>query len=200
MIVVLFYSCHSSFHEEDLTVVEVPDVRLNKNDSALNFKKDGILYYKQEPFSGILSDYYESGNLRSTCQFLEGKQHGLFEGYYPSGTNEFVRYYKKGEKHSVHRGWYANGQLKFIYSFDNGLSEGNHKVWYADGGKFQDFNFQNGRALGSQKVWRTDGKIRANYVVRENGRKYGLSGIKRCKNVDTQTEQIKELTAEVYEK
>ena len=39
-------------------------------------------------------------------------------------------------------------------------------------------------------MWRPDGKYRANYVVRENGRSYGLTGLKRCKKIDGKNEVI----------
>ena len=35
-----------------------------------------------------------------------------------------------------------------------------------------------------------DGKYRSNYVITENGRKYGLVGLKRCKKIDGETENI----------
>ena len=51
----------------------------------------------------------------------------------------------------------------------------------------QDRNYVNGKAMGAQKVWRKDGKIRANFVIRENGKKYGLMGMKRCTKIDAKT-------------
>ena len=34
------------------------------------------------------------------------------------------------------------------------------------------------------------GKIKANYVIKEEGRKYGLTGVQRCENIDVQKQKI----------
>ena len=33
------------------------------------------------------------------------------------------------------------------------------------------------KPFGSTKVWRKDGKLRSNFVIRENGRRYGLAAV-----------------------
>ena len=76
------------------------------------------------------------------------------------------------------------------YHFKNGMNVGNHKEWYQDGSPLQDRNYANGQPMGSQKVWRRDGKIRANFVIRENGKKYGLMGMKRCTKIDTKKQTL----------
>ncbi len=194
----LLLSCHDKV--EDLSQVQTPSLEVAKNDNQLNLSSEGLLLYNEKLFSGKLVSYYSDSLLASSAQYIEGKKHGLYQGYYESGMRAFVRYYKNGEKHHKHQGWYANGEIKFEYNFLNGLSEGLQQTWYDDGGHFELFNFQDGREFGAQKVWRRDGKIRANFVIREDGRSYGLSGLKRCKNIDTKAEKIKELTTDIYEK
>ena len=50
---------------------------------------------------------------------------------------------------------------------------------------FSEINYLKGKPFGLTRVWRKDGKLRSNFVIRENGRRYGLAGIKRCTKIDT---------------
>ena len=70
------------------------------------------------------------------------------------------------------------------------MSQGTHKTWYRDGSLSSELNFKDGHEFGAQKVWRQDGKLKSNYVVRENGRRYGNLGLKRCKKLDGEDETI----------
>ncbi len=53
-----------------------------------------------------------------------------------------------------------------------------------------EINYLNGKPFGSTKIWRKDGKLRSNFVIRENGRRYGLAGIKRCTKINIKEEII----------
>jgi antitoxin component YwqK of YwqJK toxin-antitoxin module len=173
----------------------IPDVKVLVGDQQLGRTREGLVLYKDSVFSGMVVDRYSNGQLKSKKSFFEGKQEDLYLGFYPSGDSAFVRPYLNGKKHGIHKGWYANGQLKFKYNFVNGLSEGNHLDWYASGDMFKESNYENGQAFGTQKAWRMDGKLRSNYVIREDGRKYGLLGLKRCANIDTDKQQFNRLTS-----
>ena len=67
---------------------------------------------------------------------------------------------------------------------------GKHIQWYDSGQIYSEINYLNGKPFGSTKVWRKDGKLRSNFVIRENGRRYGLAGIKRCTKIDTEKQII----------
>lgn len=176
-------------------VSHIPDVIVGAEDALLQYIAPAMLY-DGLPFSGtvVLSD--DSGRVAERKQYLKGLLHGVHEGFYPSGQHSFRRPYVAGEKHGAHQGWYADGQLRFAYYFEHGLSEGHHQEWYPDGSIYRDMHYENGRERGAQKMYRPDGKLRSNYVVKSNGRRYGLVGSKRCKNIDTENERIKELKPE----
>lgn len=173
----------------------IPEFKVMSNDEHLSRTREGLVLYKDSVFSGLIQDYYPNDQLKTQKGYFLGKQADVYLGFYANGDTAFIRPYLKGKKHGVHRGWYANGQLKFQYNFMNGLSEGNHLDWYADGSLFKDSNYENGQAFGTQKAWRIDGKLRANYVIREDGRKYGLLGLKRCANIDTEKEKFNRITS-----
>jgi len=175
-------------------------VPLDRTVSIENIEKEsnGTILYNQELFSGKVVEYYSNGEMASSTKYWRGIKDGVEYNFFPDGSLKSRRYYRNGEKHGVHRGYFEDGSLRFVYRFKKGLSVGNHKVWYEDGQLAQDLNYANGYPFGSQKVWRRDGKIRSNYVVREDGRRYGLVGIKRCKNIDIEEEKVAPLTAQNY--
>ena len=182
-------SCTSSWIGTDNT-----DFKIQSNDVRLGRTITGIVTYDTFHFSGSIIDYFSNGQINTERNYRDGKQHGKSMAYYENGVMAYLRPYNNGEKHGVHSGWYSDGKLKYQYTFTNGLSEGTHSEWYSDGNLFKQMNYTNGFEFGSQKVWRKDRKLRANYVVRENGRKYGLPGIKRCTNIDTRAETFDRIT------
>jgi len=157
----------------------ISEIELN----ALNpdfFLKNGVLYYKNVPYSGIYLVNYKNDNIKRKEKYLNGKQHGYSNTWYPDGKKFTERFYSKGHKVKVHIGWWNNGVKKFEYHFnDIGQYQGSVKEWYETGLIFRDFNYTNGRENGSQKAWKSDGRIKANYEV-VNGERYGLIGLKKC--------------------
>ena len=170
--------------------IEIPRLEIQKKDSLLSKNQKGLLLYKSQPFSGFLISTNQENVLTEKVGYYDGLKEGNAFTFFESGKIASERPYKSGKKHGIHKSWYENGQQRFEYTFVDGKSVGNHKVWYEDGSLFKDFHYKNGKPFGSQKVWRNDGKYRANYVIRENGKKYGLTGIKRCAKIDTKTENI----------
>ncbi|MEQ8583389.1 MAG: hypothetical protein RIC30_20030 [Marinoscillum sp.] len=168
----------------------IPSTQLISTHEDLRKDSAGVLLYREVPYSGYLVDLNTEGQVMLRQGYFEGKLDGEMLAYYASGALRFKRPYTDGQKHGAHIAWYEDGQMKFLYHFDQGRSVGNHKEWYPDGSLFQDLNYQDGRPFGAQKIWRRDGKIRANYVIRENGKRYGLMGIKRCTKIDGEKEEI----------
>lgn len=191
----LALSWYEGGEEHDGAVVgaaekQISNTQLVSTHEGLRKDSSGVLLYREEPYSGYLLDLDSEGQVMLRQGYFEGRLEGEILAYYASGALRFKRPYRDGQKHGAHMAWYEDGQMKFLYHFDQGKSVGNHKEWYPDGSLFQDLNYQDGRPFGPQKIWRSDGKIRANYVIRENGKRYGLMGIKRCTKIDGEKEEI----------
>lgn len=168
----------------------IPEEVLFEDDVRLHTTTDGTLYLDSSTYSGYLITYYPDASVKTKKAFYNGKMEGDYMTYYPSGQVYSQRPYHKGEKHGEHLGYYENGNLKFQYQFVDGYSEGTHKEWYESGSLRREMNYAKGHELGAQKYWRRDGKLRSNYVVRENGRRYGMLGLKRCAKIDSETGDI----------
>ena len=191
LIGVMVFSClPKNVSNETDTEFHIPEIEIAATDSSISKETLGRYCFAGKVYSGYLTSYFNNGNIAKKHGYLDGIQTGLSLGYYSNENIEYKRPYLHGEKHGEHFGWHENGLIKFHYLFKEGLSEGNHKDWYADGKLFKDYNYQAGHPFGSQKMWRTDGKFRANFVIREDGRKYGLTGLKRCAKIDSETKNI----------
>ncbi len=167
----------------------IPSVEIDEKKTKL-VNNDGTLSVDGVPFSGYLVLKDEMGRVQSKRGCLKGKLEGEWTTYYANGKIKSRRPYHIGLKQGNHMGYYPDGQVKFCYYFEKGLAEGTHRTWYRDGSLATELNYANGHELGSQKVWRSDGKLKSNYVVKENGRQYGMLGLKRCAKIDSETGYI----------
>lgn len=177
--------------EEEIEMqVDVPQILIDSKNKEVSKKQNGDILYAEALFSGYLITKYDNDSIYLMKGYFDGKQNGLTTAFYQNGDIQYLRPYLKGEKHGKHVGYHQNGQKAFEYYFVSGFNEGNHKEWFPDGSLAADMNYVNGKELGKQQVWRPDGKLRSNYIVRENRRRYGLQGIKRCTKLDGATQSI----------
>lgn len=185
-LILLFISCNQPKQEikELIVVDEILIPRIEKNKSDINFKlKNGILFYSDEPYSGIVNEFYKDANLKSKSTYYEGKREGEYFGFYADQKKRFERYYCNGLKVKTHKGWFLNGQQMFEYQFNNiGVYDGYVKEWHLNGQIAKHFNFVDGKESGSQKMWKFNGEIRSNFYT-VNGDRHGLIGLKKCVSV-----------------
>ncbi len=142
----------------------------------------GVLLYKDKPFSGNQYANYVNGDTAKIVSYLIGKEEGWSKIWYESGMLAEQRYYIKGKKEGEHKAWWPDGKPKFLYNFKNDEHDGIQQDWHANGKLAEVFNYQNGHEEGQQQMWFDDGSIKANYVVKD-GRRFGLPGVKNCVSV-----------------
>ena len=193
-IVVLFCFCENPFLDSTLNEFFIPSTFISDDNPKLNYDSKGSLNYGNNLFSGFLVKKNVDGELIEKKGFCRGHMEGKSVGYYENGNKKYKRFYKEGKKTGKHIGWFKSGQIKFEYFFKDGLSEQKHSQWYDNGMLYSEINYLNGKPFGSTKVWRKDGKLRSNFVIRENGRRYGLAGIKRCTKIDVKNEILEPYT------
>tara|TARA_B110000503_G_scaffold39995_1_gene65701 strand:- start:784 stop:1386 length:603 start_codon:yes stop_codon:yes gene_type:complete len=186
LIFLFFFSCTAAIQEKENIIsideITIPSIEINKNNADVQLK-NGVLYFEEKPFSGIVNTFYNDGNIKSKSAYHQGKRQGLFLGWYPDGEQWFNRSYTKGLKSGIHRGWYQNGVQMFEYHFNNkGVYNGVVKDWFANGTLAKHFNFVEGKEAGSQNMWDLKGKIRANFYT-VNTEIHGLIGLKKCVSV-----------------
>ncbi|WP_370089148.1 toxin-antitoxin system YwqK family antitoxin [Ekhidna sp.] len=193
LLLLVIWGCSKSKEgvvEAVLEMHEIPEVSVSISDERIKKRQSGEVYFNNLPFSGYLIERYSNDTIARKTGYFEGKQNGMTTAYYPDGSIQYQRPYLNGEKHGIHIGFHKNGVKAYEYYFVNGFNEGNHKEWFETGALAADMNYVDGKEFGRQQVWRPDGKVRSNYIVRENGRRYGLMGIKRCTKLDGVTQTV----------
>ena len=91
------------FHESDQRIV----------DRSLLQELDGLIYApnQSEPFTGYVTEYYSSGQLRHEIEYVDGKLNGLSRGWYESGRYRFEQNHVNGKFHGLLRYWQNSGRL-----------------------------------------------------------------------------------------
>lgn len=141
-----------------------------------------ILFYGSQLLSGSVFECGDRGDTLAIEHYIDGKLDGWSRTWYPNGRLCEERYFVNGQREGVHQGYWPRGTLKFRYHYKNDLMDGVAEEWFESRAQYSRMNYVEGHESGLQTVWRFDGGLFANYVVK-NGRKYGLTGVKNCKNV-----------------
>lgn len=178
---ILSFSCHQSSKEEaKRNPKKTPSVYEDATDLAFNFKQD-TLYFKTEKYSGKQFLLYPNNDTIFVKSYLNGLLEGYQKQWYPNKVLAENRLYIANKKEGLHQGWWESGKPKYKYHFYNDEFQGEVLEWYETGQLFKKFHYEKGYEEGSERLWYEDGTVRANYVIKK-GKKYGLIGIKLCKN------------------
>lgn len=178
---IFLQACFSSQKASSTNQVLIPAVTVAADDPNLRFT-NGVLFYAQQPFSGAVTEFYSTGQVKAKTEYYRGREHGTSWMWYEDGRPMWERRYQNGKKHGAHEGWWPNGQRKFLYQFANGEHEGEARDWYPNGQLAQCYRYEKGQESGLQQAWRENGKLYANYVVKE-GKRFGLVNSRLCYTV-----------------
>ena len=179
IIYLIIFNCNTSPTSQ---IIDALDVSLKLD--------NGVLFYKEVPFSGVLVTYYETKKSKSKIEYVDGKKHGYEKQWDVTGFRYIERFYNEGFKTGIHKSWWDDGTKKFEYHFNKkGEFHGIVKEWYKSGQIFRDFNYFAGKELGRQRMWKYDGTIKANYEV-VNRDRFGLIGLKKCYTVTVNKDEI----------
>lgn len=180
-VVGIFLSCGQ---REDIKKPRIskktPSVFHIADDVNFYFKQD-TLYFKSEKYSGKQYYLYPTKDTVFVKSYLNGLLEGVQKQWYSNRILAEERLYVSNKKEGLHKGWWENGKPKYSYQFYNDELDGEVLEWYFSGQLFKKFHYRSGYEEGSERLWFEDGSVRANYVIK-NGKKYGLIGIKLCKN------------------
>ena len=178
---VFFISCNQSPEEAPKRQAQkTPSIYKVASDVGFNFKQD-TLYFKTEKYSGKQYELYPSKDTAFVKSYLDGMLEGVQKLWYDNNVLAEERLYISNKKEGVHQNWWENGKPRYKYHFYNDEFHGEVLEWYKTGQLFKKFHYTNGHEEGSERLWYEDGSVRANYVIKK-GKKYGLIGIKLCKN------------------
>lgn len=177
--VAFFLSCKQK--NETIRIPKtVPSIYTLASDSGFHFNQD-TLYWKTKKYSGKQYFLYPNKDTAFVKSYLNGMLEGEQKQWYPNGVLAEKRLYISNKKEGEHQGWWDNEKPRYRYQFYNDDYHGEVLEWYYTGQFFKKFHYENGHEEGSERLWYENGTVRANYVIKK-GKKYGLIGIKLCKN------------------
>jgi antitoxin component YwqK of YwqJK toxin-antitoxin module len=177
----LILSCNQSpKKEQQRQAQKTPSVFNKADDVNFNFKQD-TLYFKSDKYSGKQYFLYANKDTVFVKSYFNGLLEGVQKQWYANRVLAEERLYVSNKKEGTHKGWWEKGKPKYKYQFYNDEFHGEIKEWYISGQMYKKFHYTNGYEEGSERLWFEDGSVRANYVIKK-GKKYGLIGIKLCKN------------------
>ena len=187
LIVILFSSCFqfcntkkNDFFIEPKIAKTVPAIFINAKDS--NFRKhQDTLFFKNILYTGYRYSLNDAGDTLSLDSYFNGLEEGYQKKWFSKKQLQEIRFYINGKKEVVHQGWWSNGKQKYYFTAYNNEYDGAFREWISNGLLIKHFHYTKGYENGSQRLWWADGTVRANYVIKD-GKKYGLLGLKICKN------------------
>jgi len=176
------FSCSSKTEngEEIRIAKSLPGILKNGQDSLLHFQKDS-LYLGKELYSGRVFTLFPDGDTASLHGYFNGLLENTQKRWYENGQISEKRNYINGEKEGIQEGWWPNGKRRFLFFTHHDAYEGEFREWDSEGFLYKDFHYVKGQEEGSQKLWWGNHTLRSNCIIR-NGKRYGLLGIKICKN------------------
>ncbi|QHI38866.1 hypothetical protein IMCC3317_42660 [Kordia antarctica] len=191
-IILLLVSCQNKSQKvgtitEDIS--QKSSVVVSKDSLALK-PTQGLVFYKNEPFTGISELKYANGIVAETIQYIKGKRNGVRKKWFPAGLLSYESNYVEGKQHGISKTWWNNGNLRSISNHIDGVVNGLQEQWYISGEKFKELTIVNGKEEGLQKAWRKNGKLFNNYEAK-NGRYFGLKRSGLCYELQSEIVQTK---------
>jgi len=156
---------------------------------SLVLKPDkGLVYYVDQPFTGLAIKHHANGIQASSEAYKGGKREGLFEKWFASGLKSYSCPYTAGKREGTAYSWWKNGNLRSEANYAADIPHGLQKQWYVGGSLFKILQLNQGKEEGIQQSWRENGKLYNNYEA-VNGRIFGLKRSKLCFSLDEEVVQ-----------
>jgi uncharacterized protein len=95
---------------------------------------EGEYRYENSDEHGLVTKWYENGNIEQQAYYSFGTLEGLYKDYYESGTLKTKTLYKNGKKYGLYTSYYSSGEKKIAGVFsEEGELVGNYRFYKLDG-------------------------------------------------------------------
>ena len=115
--------------------------------------------------TGTLMGYYETGDLESETEYVNGRYHGKRTVWFPNGTMQERTHYKNGHRYGSYTIWHGNGNLyrESQYDIVNNYETlvDTERYWHENGNPLSERYYKEGKIVGIEKHWYENGKIRS---------------------------------------
>ncbi len=138
---------------------DVPRLSLETRDGR--FYRNGATV----PFTGWVTDRYQSGEVKLRSAFELGRLHGESFGWFTNGAPELREQFVRGLPDGTRVTWYANGQKRSEGSLIAGRQQGLYRQWLEDGTLAVEAQFEGGKPHGLSRAWHPDGSLKAEALM-----------------------------------
>lgn len=115
-------------------------------------------YYEGE-LHGIVTRWYENGNMEKRIEYQHGKNHGSYKTWYENGNQTEDYHYSNGLRNGPYTNWYESGAKRSAGIYANGKENGLFTSWHENGVKSAEGNYVNDKRSGNWTWWYSDGTI-----------------------------------------
>ena len=141
----------------------VSEINFGYIDKAEGFVKHGPARY-----------FYDSGHLKSTRTFKEGKMQGKVEDFYKDGKSERIAFAKNDSLEGLYMSFYPDGSLHEKGNYHLDALDGTYKAWYNTGEQKWIEHWENGQKTGIDSTFYETEKLESAFPF-ENGLENGLA-------------------------
>ena len=157
-VIIFFIPIYLTFFQYGLTKTFTWAQLVERNE--IYFEK-----FKDTPFKGIITIYWENGHLKEKGSLDKGKKVGRWEYYYNNGKPKQVENYKLGILEGLREEYGSGGQLFIKSNFVNGQLEG---PWFYidpyDGWVYTKGFYEKGRKHGNWLYYNIMGDVEWNEI------------------------------------
>lgn len=107
---------------------------------------------------GPAKSFFQSGKLKTECNYSNGKYQGAYKEYYDSGQLKMEVNYSSGKKDGSEKAYYPNGQVKYHHQYVRGNLHGLARLWFETGQLGMEARFANDKPVGNYTRWNKEGE------------------------------------------
>ena len=132
-----------------------PPPPLPEIDRAGLTNRDNRLYRIESTnlFTGIMTEHYSEGALKSRSEVRDGQLNGRSEGFFPNGLRQVEEFFKAGVSDGVRTRWETNGVRQSAGQIVDGQFHGEYRQWHTNGQIAKRIFFDQGKPHGVAKSW-----------------------------------------------
>jgi antitoxin component YwqK of YwqJK toxin-antitoxin module len=93
----------------------------------------GIMIDGDFSYNGKYQSWYDNGNKRNACTYVNGKLDGVCEKWCENGTKYHSATYANSARNGVSYEWYWNGKARVVANYKDGKRHGEYRSWYPNG-------------------------------------------------------------------
>ena len=116
-------------------------------------------HYKNCKRDGMTLWFRDNGDIKSSVNFIDGKENGVYTSYYDNNQKKIVVNYTDAQKHGLQKNYYDNGTLGSTVTYKNGRREGLMIDYDISGFKSSEVFYKHNYKVGLKKYYNEEGIV-----------------------------------------